>query len=173
MLAGLEEAPRSGRLRVLGRDPATIPTGQILYLGPCAPLLKGTLRRALTLGTGQKLSDEELLAVLRAPRLQGLLERLGGLDGQVFEGARNLTSSDLTSLFLARGLIARPSLALVDADELGFDADAIGLLLTRFAETRCAALIVTGEKGMSGEFGSTLKLQMQTDGVDRSRRVAA
>lgn len=163
MLAGLEDCPRDGSLQVLGQDPSALPSGEVLYLGPHAPMLKGSLRRALTLGTGQKVSDDALVEALRQAGVPGLADRLGGLGGQVAEGAKNLTSTERAGLFLARGLIARPSLALIDAAELGFGAQATERLLVHFAETQSAVLIVTGQGGSAASLGPALHLDPRVD----------
>lgn len=172
ILAGLEAGPRDGSLQVFGRDPCALRAGEVLYLGPGAPMLKGSLRRVLTLGTAQKPTDAALTATLETIGLSGLLTRLGGLDGQVSEHAKNLTSSERTGLFLVRGLIARPSLALVDADELGFDVQALQLLLERFAKLRCAALVVTANNRLTTLQGPPVAMQSTLEANVSLREVA-
>ncbi|MEL6564148.1 MAG: ABC transporter ATP-binding protein [Pseudomonadota bacterium] len=142
-LAGFEAVPHRGRIETLGRQPGAMVRGRVLYLGPHAPMLKGSLRRAVTLGTGQSPDDTALGVVLEQSGLSDVATRLGGLDGQVAEGGRNLTSTERTRLYLARGLIARPALALVDADEIGLASNNLALLLHHFAAQGAAALIVT------------------------------
>ncbi|MEO1778546.1 MAG: ABC transporter ATP-binding protein [Pseudomonadota bacterium] len=142
-LAGFEAVPQRGRIETLGRQPGALVRGRVLYLGPHAPMLKGSLRRAVTLGTGQSPDDTALGVVLEQSGLSDVAARLGGLDGQVAEGGRNLTSTERTRLYLARGLIARPALALVDADEIGLGQADLAMLLDHFATQGAAALIVT------------------------------
>ncbi|MEL6322677.1 MAG: ATP-binding cassette domain-containing protein, partial [Pseudomonadota bacterium] len=144
-LAGLDTAPSDGRLLTLGRHPAALPPGSILYLGARAPLLKGSLRRNLILGTARTPEDSDIEAILGRVGLSDLAARLGGLDGQVAEGARNLTSTERSRLFLARGLIARAYLALVDADEIGLNRDDMTLLIDHFQHHGTAALVVTAK----------------------------
>lgn len=171
-LAGLEARPPDGSLQVLGSDPAALKTGQVLYLGPHAPMLKGSLRRALTLGTGQMPGDDDLRAILGRTGLSALSTRLGGLDGQVAEGARNLTSTERTGLYLARGLIARPALALVDADELGFDDSALTLLLGHLTQCGTAALVVTARCRIRGVLDPPLALRTRAT-AEHPRPMAA
>ncbi|MEM1067120.1 MAG: hypothetical protein AAGJ74_16595, partial [Pseudomonadota bacterium] len=106
------------------------------------PMLKGSLRRNLALGTGRAPRDTALETALTSAGLSDTAARLGGLAGQVAEGGRNLTSSERTRLYLARGLIARPALALIDADEIGLDRGQIADLLDHFAQCGAASLIV-------------------------------
>ena len=173
MLAGLERCPRKGCVEVFGQNPSAIPSGDRLYLGPRAPMLKGSLRRTLTLGTGRKPSDDEIVATIDRCGLTGLVERIGGLDGKVSEGSLNLTSSERAGLFLIRGLIARPSLALVDAEELGFDAQTTTLLLQHFAEIECAALVVTGVDYSGPEPTIALVPELPTDEMAPNTSFAA
>ena len=158
-LAGFERRPRRGKLRVLGTNPAALTSGRILYLGPHAPMLRGSLRRELTLGTGRMPEDDEIGDVLRRAGLEKLAARLGGLDGQVAEGRRNLTSTERASLHVARGLIARPDLALIDADEIGLGDDDLSLLLDHFRDTGAAALVVTSAGEAKARLGAPLVLE--------------
>ncbi|KIC51032.1 hypothetical protein RA29_03885 [Tateyamaria sp. ANG-S1] len=162
-LAGFETPPQDGMLKVLGNVPAALSGGRILYLGPHAPTLKGSLRRELTLGTGRSPKDAKLLNVIAQAGLSDTAERLGGLDGKVAEGRRNLTATERGRLFLARGLIARPNLALIDADEIGLKGAALTRLLTHFEQIGAACLIVTSDKEAQIKLGAPLCLDV-TDG---------
>ncbi|MEJ6394232.1 ABC transporter transmembrane domain-containing protein [Gymnodinialimonas sp. 2305UL16-5] len=142
-LAGFEALPPGGRVQTLGGHPAAQTSRNVLYLGVHAPVLKGSLRRELTLGTGRSPTDEELEVVLSLAGLSEMAARVGGLGGQISEGLRNLTSTERTRLYLARGLIARPDLALVDADEIGLDGEDLLLLLDHLSACESAVLIVT------------------------------
>ncbi len=171
-LAGFEASPREGTLETLGSTPAALTSGRILYLGPHAPMLRGSLRRTLTLGTGRTPQDEELEAVLGLSGLSDMAARLGGLGGQVAEGGRNLTSSERTGLYLARGLIARPALSLVDADEIGLDGDDLSLLLDHFEKCGTAALVVTSTRVRRTITGAPLVLR-KSNPQDGQRSSAA
>ncbi|MFW5642148.1 MAG: hypothetical protein ACOCY0_05210, partial [Roseicyclus sp.] len=50
-------------------------------------------------------------------------------------------------------------LALVDADELGFDATALARLLGHLAACGAAALVVTGARGLGGLDAAALVLR--------------
>ncbi|MBY5934097.1 ATP-binding cassette domain-containing protein [Tateyamaria omphalii] len=158
-LAGFEAAPDEGMLKVFGSAPAASKSGRILYLGQYAPTLKGSLRREVTLGTGCDPEKAELRDVIKRAGLVDMTERLGGLNGQVSEGRRNLTSSERGRLFLARGLIARPDLALIDADEIGLKGEALAVLLDHFECLGAAVLIVTSDKAAQIRLGSPVRLQ--------------
>ncbi|APX10715.1 ABC transporter transmembrane domain-containing protein [Tateyamaria omphalii] len=163
-LAGFEAPPSDGTLTVLGSAPEALRGGRILYLGAHAPTLKGSLRRELTLGTGRNPKDDALHDVIRRAGLCVTAARLGGLDGKVAEGRRNLTATERGRLFLARGLIARPDLALIDADEIGLEGAALADALAHFESIGAAVLIVTSDREAQLKLGAPLRLGVTQDG---------
>ncbi len=172
-LAGFETPPRKGVLEVLGTRPAALVSGRILYLGPHAPMLKGSLRRELTLGTGRSPDDDELEAALGLSGLSDMAVRIGGLHGQVAEGRRNLTSTERTRLCLARGLIARPDLALIDADEIGLESDDLSLLLDHFRQCGAAVLVVTSARVCPEVLDPPIVLRPDQPAASRRSDIAA
>jgi ABC-type transport system involved in cytochrome bd biosynthesis fused ATPase/permease subunit len=135
-------------------------SGRVLYLGKHAPSLKGSLRRDLTLGTGRSPDDMEIRAALARAGLADLEDRLGGLSGTVAEGRRNLTATEQSRLLLARGLLARADLALIDADEIGLARGALRCLLDHFEERGASALIVTSDPEAMLRLGPSIALQL-------------
>ena len=142
LAAGLED-PEAGSFHVLGRHPAELDPQAVLYLGGASPSLRGSLRRDVLLGTGRSLEDEEIISVLEKVGLHPLLARIGGLDGRIDEGRRNLSAAEQRCILLARGILARPKLALIDADEVGLQPADIEMLITHFREIGSAALVAT------------------------------
>ncbi|WP_350333674.1 ABC transporter ATP-binding protein [Coralliovum pocilloporae] len=101
-------------------------------IGSQAPILQGSLRRALCLGVEPRPSDNEILSVLGKYGLEALVQRLEGLDGRVGEAGRNLSSSERTGVLLARAEFTRPELIVLDAADIVLDpatVEAIGRLL--------------------------------------------
>ncbi|WP_299971660.1 ABC transporter transmembrane domain-containing protein [uncultured Roseobacter sp.] len=140
--AGLEKVA-SGTLEVCGLPSAAARTGQILYLGRFAPRLTGSLRRECTIGLGYKPDDSATLGAIEQAGLTPLCERLGGLSGLVAEDRQNLTSSEATAIYLVRGLLARPRLALVDADEIGFGNRELTILFRHLNKVQASCLVST------------------------------
>ncbi len=81
-------------------------------------VLKGSLRRALTLGLSDRPDDAAILKRLRKAGLAGQLDQLGGLDGRLTEGARTLSTQARVKISALRAALGRPGLLLVAEPEL-------------------------------------------------------
>jgi len=153
--AGLD-FPEEGDVAVFGQSPWSIPAGQVLYLGPSSPVLKGSLRRNAALGAGKTPTDDTILAALQKAGLHSLVERLGGLDGRINESARNLSGYELAQLLCARALLVRPRLLLADADEIGLTPESIRMLHDELEPLGCSALIASRSNEADDIFRRTL-----------------
>lgn len=76
-------------------------------------VLKGSLRRNLSLGLLHRPSDAKLKKAAQAAGIGGLMDRIGGLDGPLSEGGRSLSAADRIGLSLARLLLRKPQLVLL------------------------------------------------------------
>ncbi len=76
-------------------------------------VLKGSLRRALTLGLSDRPDDRTILARLRKAGLMAVLDRLGGLDSRLTEGARTLSVQARVDLSVLRAALGQPGLLLI------------------------------------------------------------
>jgi ABC-type transport system involved in cytochrome bd biosynthesis fused ATPase/permease subunit len=81
-------------------------------------LLQGSLRRALLMGCDTRPEDATLEHLARDVGLGPLLDRLGGLDGTVLEGGKNLTHTERLALGIVRIKLLPPKLLL-----LGLEVD--------------------------------------------------
>ncbi|NCQ24780.1 MAG: ABC transporter ATP-binding protein [Roseovarius sp.] len=77
-------------------------------------VLRGSLRRNLALGLTRTPEDARLIRACGKAGLAPLLDRIGGLDGIISEGGRNLSSAERCALSLARLLLGKPQLILID-----------------------------------------------------------
>lgn len=85
----------------------------VLWLSTQPAVLKGTLRRNLALGLSKRPSDRLLERAARMAGLNTLVDK-SGLDGTVSEGARGYSAAERAALSLARILLCKPKLLLVD-----------------------------------------------------------
>jgi ATP-binding cassette subfamily B protein/ATP-binding cassette subfamily C protein CydC len=126
LIAGLE-APTSGAVRIDGADPLALGVvaraRALAFIGPQAPVLRGSLRRALTLGLRKRPRDATVLSTARDFGLGPALERLGGLDGRVEEGGRNLSDGERRAVLLTRAALSRARLLLLDDPTAGLSAE--------------------------------------------------
>jgi ABC-type transport system involved in cytochrome bd biosynthesis fused ATPase/permease subunit len=159
-LAGFDPPMPGQRVAVFGRNPGALAAGDVLYLGRQAPGLAGSLRRELTLGTARTPDDAEIEVAVQAAGLGPAATRLGGLDGKVLEDRRNLTATEQAALLLARGLLARPKLALLDTDEIGLGDEGLERLLDHLAEIGAAALVVSSDVRAIQRLGQPTTLQL-------------
>jgi ABC-type multidrug transport system fused ATPase/permease subunit len=105
-----------------------------------APVLGGSLRRAATLGSTRRPGDARVERVLREVGLQDLLDRLGGLDGRLGWSGEDLSEDERARLLLARAMLSRSDLVLLDALPLTLTPD-LGKTIGGWLD-RCQATVV-------------------------------
>lgn len=146
LAAGLEAGP-PGHVRLDGTDPRDLDAPErrrsIALMSLRSPILAGSLRRALTMGAAQRRSDAEILAQAEAFGLGGLLQRLGGLDGLLSEGGRNLSAGEARRLLLTRVALSGARLLLLDEPEDALDAEGVELVAGFLRATPATVLVAT------------------------------
>jgi len=171
LAAGLE-APAAGEITlggvpVTGLDPRTR-AGRVAFISAHTPILAGSLRRALTMGLRPRPTDDEITGVAERWGLAPVMERIGGLDGRVAEGGRNLSCGEAWRMLLVRAVLSRASLVLIDGPERLLDEAGREILLECIRAMPATVMVATDDPGFAAEFDRTIRL----DGHDRMLQAA-
>ncbi|MGF1639989.1 MAG: ATP-binding cassette domain-containing protein [Rhodospirillales bacterium] len=146
LVAGLE-LPQQGRITIAGRTPVSFTAAErrrtIALVGARAPILAGSLRRALTMGVARRPADRAILAAAERFGLAAVVERLGGLDGTVAEGGRNLSAGEARRVLLTRAALSEARLLLLDEPDDALDADAPRLIAELVRSSGATTLLAT------------------------------
>ena len=90
-----------------------------------AVLFKGTIREIMLWGN-ENATDEEIFAALEIAQALDVVEGKGGLDAIIEQGGRNLSGGQKQRLTIARALVRRPKILILDdsASALDYATDA-------------------------------------------------
>jgi ABC-type multidrug transport system fused ATPase/permease subunit len=139
----------SGSVQVGGTDVRHLPLNElrarVAYVEQDAPVLAGTVRQNL-LYASPGASEEELEEVIDLVNLRAFVGKLpGGLDAEVGDGGTLLSGGERQRIALARMLLCKPRLLLLDEVTSQLDAENERALkeTVRRVSRRCAVLVIS------------------------------
>lgn len=142
--------PESGRVLLDGTDLRAVPAArraqEIALVRGATPILKGSLRAALDAACAERPDDAVIEGVAREHGLTGVLDRLGGLDGKLAEGGRNLSAGERRRLLLARAALARPRLLLLDEADDALDPSGRAAIRALLQSVPATVVMVTHDR---------------------------
>ena len=114
-----------------------------------SPILAGSLRRGLTMGSGRRPADEDVMRIAARYGLAEVVKRVGGLEGRIAEGGRNLSVGEKRRLLLARAALSGAELLLVDDPTQGLDSEGQELVQKLIEDAQGAVLIATSDMAIA------------------------
>ncbi|MEC3861553.1 ATP-binding cassette domain-containing protein [Mesobacterium sp. TK19101] len=159
VLAGVGTAA-GGAVRIGGVDLADWPEDDLrrwlTLLPQRSALVSGSLRENLSLARAD-VTDADALAVLEACALTGVVEGRGGLGAILGEGGAGLSGGEARRLVLARALLRRPNVLLLDEPTEGLDAQTARAVLRGIRNyLPDAAILVAAHRPAEQEFADRL-----------------
>lgn len=191
LMVGVIE-PTSGEVLLSGLGPASALLrwpGAVAYVPQSIAIVKGDIRRNVTLGIPRELVDDDLVwdALARVQMSALLAEAREGLDTPVGEGGVLLSGGQRQRLGIARALYSQPRLLILDEATSALDAEteaAITDTLTnlsgrvtqviiahRLATVRSADQVAYLESGRVVALGSFDDVRRESPALDRQARL--
>ncbi len=139
-------AATEGKVEIFGRDVESIPLrelrGMVGYVPQKVALFTGTIASNLRWGR-EDATDEELLAAAETAQAEDVLEAKGGLGGEVAQAGRNLSGGQRQRLTIARALVKKPEILVLDDASSALDYATDARLREALSRLGCTVFYVS------------------------------
>ncbi|WP_051939757.1 NHLP family bacteriocin export ABC transporter peptidase/permease/ATPase subunit [Phaeacidiphilus oryzae] len=145
LISGLYQ-PWEGVIRIDGRRISDIPRGSLAasvsFVDQDVFLFEGTIRDNVALWD-PSISDEAVIAALRDAALDDVVARRpGGIHAAVEQDGRNFSGGQRQRLEIARALVRRPSVLVLDEVTSALDAETELAIMDNLRRRGCACVII-------------------------------
>jgi ABC-type multidrug transport system fused ATPase/permease subunit len=153
LILGLQN-PTSGGISINGKESREFLENEqsiVGYVGAEAFLVEGTIKDNLDYGQRRLYADSEYIAAIQQARLGMLIKRIsGGLTHRITENGDGLSAGEKQRLSLARALLRRPKLLILDEVTANLDTETELEIAESLRELkgRCTCLIVSHRPGI-------------------------
>ncbi|MEM1276424.1 MAG: ABC transporter ATP-binding protein/permease [Pseudomonadota bacterium] len=131
---------------------------EIAWIGPELAIPGASLRRILSSGARRTPPDLHLIEIAQTLGLRPLLDRLGGLDGHVAQGGKNLLHGEAMLIQFASVLVTRPKLILLDCPDRALDGRSMERVFAVLRATRATVLVATESPSVAMRLPQCLEL---------------
>ena len=153
LVLGLFE-PTHGEIRIGGRRPSEFfddPSVRVGYVGAESFLIAGTIRENLRYGLSAKADDDDVWNALAQAELRSTVEDLPGrLEYEIAEDGSGLSAGQKQRLCLARALLSKPHLLVLDEVSANLDTDTERAIAESLKKLRgkCTTILVSHREGI-------------------------
>jgi putative ATP-binding cassette transporter len=149
------------------------PLEQVLFLPQYPYLRPGPLRDQILFGSRErKMTDDEVLALLRELHLEALVGRVGGLDAE-HDWSNILSRGEQQQLAFARLLLANPRFAFLDEPTSALESPQAHHLYGVLSETPITCVSIAGDPALADYHDHVLELGPDGGWQVSPRRLAA